>query len=454
MNNLISDIIVDAEFKNFEVVTVGDVDLCSLVPPLIVSTGVGNVIGYSVQTTDPKNYRIVFLNDTIANFDILIEERTAQSVDSINTTDFSKSFTRIFPQICFTFPTELNIDFKNGLYISVEIPECISFTILPLMITTITMSDTITSSKSIFYDSVANEFVFNRPIGNTSENFFIRLVPAPVLSNVYNVITNNNPNYTKAIESINYTTLSSNLPITLSNSGFTFNNISTYTSNLICLHRRLSCIIKLVPMSSVCDFTFTLNNENSLFEIDSEGKLTRISDSIALDSIYSLNITIEDSFGQTITVIVRVSFSDLYLCKDFCRKRCINIAFVPCLPEGNCVKFILQNNNVDKLFTIGQMISHTIDYIIQSTIMISYNNTYEDPTALLDILYEGTALEFGLYYQNRIGSSNSNVLCKLDILVDNLFPFFKKYIDSVIRNCDLKCLTKRTPFGDVFIRRI
>lgn len=455
MNNLISDIVIDSSFKTFEVITVNDIELCSLFPPLIINTITSEIIGYSIQTTNNKNYRIFFLNDNVSDFDILIKENTAHTLDSINNSDFSKSFTRIFSQLNFIFPPEIDlIDFKNGLYIQIEISECISYTILPLSISTITMSDQILTSKDIYYDSVSNQFIFNRIFGNNSTHFFIRLIPSPILNNIYSITTSNSLYYLDPPQTFNYTTLSANVPITLSNTGFTFDNINTYTSSIICLHKKVNKILKIKPISSVCNFTFTLNNENTLFEIDNEGNLTKINDTITLDNIYYLNITIEDSFGETIIVIVKVTFFDIYVCKDICSRRCLNIAYIPCLPIGNSSKFILHNSNVDNLLTVGNMISHTVDFIIQTSIMINYRNVHQDPTVLLDILYEGTELEFGLYYENRLNSSNTNVLCKLDLLVENLFPFFKKYIESIINKSELKCEYKRTPFGDIIIRKL
>lgn len=454
MNNLIDDIIVSSNYKSYTIVTVGNVDILNIVPPLVQSTATGEIIGYSTPTADPKIFYLVFLTEE-ANFDILIKEDTAQSENFLNNADFSKSFTRTFPQIVFQFPSEAeSLNFKQGLNIVVTIPYCVNYIVLPLTITGITMNDTVNTSSNITYDVDDNEFIFIRTPGEPDQDFFITIIPDSILGSPYTITTSNNVYYTAPIQVLNYTTLGSSLPLTLTNSGYTFDSIDTYTSNLFTISQQISFITKLAPLSSSCQFTFTLNNFNSLFEINTEGEISKIG-TPSLGTIYDLDITITDTFLQSITAIVRVVITDIFMGDDLCEKRYgLDVCYEPCPLNGQTIRIQLGYATVSNLYEMTKMIAHIIDFVIQSYIMISYNNQTYDSTDLLNILHSGTMSEFITFFENRMNTTNQNALDKLRVVAESIFPFFRKYINKSIEKGNLDTVHLNAPFGRILMRRV
>ena len=112
MNNIVSDIIINPDYKSYIIVTINDVEICSIVPPLILSSLSGNIIGYSIPSDINNQFYIHYLNEE-DNFDIFIKEYSLITSNNSNTTDFSKSFTRIFPQMTIDFLIQLKILILN-----------------------------------------------------------------------------------------------------------------------------------------------------------------------------------------------------------------------------------------------------------------------------------------------------------------------------------------------------
>lgn len=462
-----------------------DYEIITISPPLIFNS-TGDQVGVSIWQND--RFKIVYFSGhygvsivTIPINNVKLKKITEPNINAISSnSEIIEAYTsRNVPEITFDFPSiSTPINLINGIHIDVLIERAPSIA-LPLLLSNL-FPVIVKTSPNLYYDSDLNKifFIYNKPDLSSNDTFeeWFEIIPAGSPNNILNklyVISVEPSDYTISPipgSQYVYTTTSLFQPLRILNSEF--REIVPNSIDHIWSRNTLYILCDTVP-KNIFTFNvysednspiFELMNNNTYFEINSNGVLRSKGISHIDPQTYEIQIMIRNNLNEFIDVRFIITcydiFSEYYFqsyMEDINVFRKISIATEIPGTDGNNNSLSMQKSEIKNLSQVVYIILQNLAFMIQQSIYIEFKISPLDITLMGNILVYGTQEQFLNFLLGKIiptPVSSSLLYLKLESLSQYFFPFLKNFIRAFTISPNREnTYSLNTDFGNMFIQK-
>lgn len=417
--------------KEFSIQILGNFNDINISNPKIYSSG--DLVGKSLLNNDTNTYSIHYNECNFGLIDIVIEPFSVL-LDKKNTNfnSITESFIKHLPTIKYNIPNPLTpINFSEGLSLQIEISGCFCSGMIPLDIVTsgnLTLKSR-NNSSGIFFQNNQLYFVTSEECSHYNE--YIILLPEPNIQSLGETITltPDNSNITELSPQIGvsvFTVINNVTPLSVVNLPTNFETTNVNTD-----------FYKLVVSTLDPEPTFTLNNYNMYFSINSSGIISKI-DSTPLGT-YILDITINDSFNQSIQVFFQVTIVDILSKQIIINKVCDNkynnfsVSLNIFCPEEEKYSLILSNNSYSFTPVINAL-TNILKLLFRIKINPNFNISVNDNIDFLQVFVNNSKIDYLDLLRSKFPGLviNSNLDKKLQYYTNISYKFYKDIISSYL----------------------
>lgn len=378
---------------------------------------------------------------------------------------------RELPQYTFILPSNaapISFGEAGGIYVKMDAFRG-TFGLIPLTLDP-GIPVTVTTSRHLYYDPILNEIRFypTEEKGYTGE--WVRIVPQAIPSSLGQIYTLGY-NSSNIVYTLDPVFLHLKTPVSIKTDPYSYSVTGTFYAPFDLPGYKVTTLLACSVLESYDPVSYTLNNYNSYFSLDSSsGKLVTSSSAIPQDTAYPLSITVSNLGGELINVTINVFvydiLSDSYLrrlkgdnvCND---RRHIRMQVYPCSSPSDSLYNHVTFEDISNLRFVLNAIIRAINFVFYHVMTPNFRlegRVYASPDldmrALANAFVSESESEYRGLLRSKIPSLDPSSLLakKIDLFVCHTYPFFLQVFKSyTVKDYKTVCHKLSMEYGHVII---